>query len=89
MIKAQSEHQQYSPAAIANNILWLAREEGISVTVMKLLKLVYIVYGWTLASLDHKLFNEPIQAWKHGPVIPSIYYQFDNFGSKPIDTFCR
>lgn len=77
----------YSPAAIANNILWLAKEEGKTVTPMKMLKLVYFVYGWTLALKNRKIFNDPIQAWKHGPVIPSLYYQFQRFGKDPIDSF--
>lgn len=83
--KAQSK--QYSPEAIANNIIWLAQQEEKTVTPMKLLKLVYFVYGWALALKERKLFNEPVQAWKHGPVIPSLYYQFQGFGSTVIDTF--
>jgi len=75
----------YSPAAVANNILWLARQEERPITIMKLLKLVYIVYGWVYAMTDRKVFKEPIQAWRHGPVVPSLYYQFQSFGSEPID----
>jgi uncharacterized phage-associated protein len=78
------EHKQYPPEAIANNILWLAHREGVPVDPMKLLKLVYIVYGWSLALLKRKLFNDPIEAWKLGPVVPSIYYQFQRFGRDPI-----
>lgn len=78
-------YKQYPPEAIANNILWLAHREGVPITPMKLLKLVYIVYGWSLALLKRrKLFDEPIEAWKWGPVVPSIYYQFQRFGREPI-----
>lgn len=52
---------------------------------MKLLKLTYIAYGWVIAVLNVKLFEEEIEAWKYGPVIPSIYHEFKHFGSAPIE----
>jgi uncharacterized phage-associated protein len=30
------------------------------------------------------LLNEAIEAWRYGPVIPSVYQQFKDFGPKPI-----
>jgi uncharacterized phage-associated protein len=85
------EHKQYPPEAIVNNILWLAHREGIPITPMKLIKLVYIVYGWYLALFnDARIFDSdknPIEAWDHGPVIPSLYHQFKKFGARPIDEF--
>ena len=79
--------KKYPPEAIANSILWLADEEGRPVTPMQLIKLVYFVYGWVLALLDRKLFDDPIEAWQHGPVVPRIYYQFQKFGGDPITAF--
>lgn len=62
-----------------------AVKDGISISPMKLLKLVYIGYGWSLATLDRKLFDEPILAWAHGPVIRSVYDEFKHYGKSPID----
>lgn len=76
---------KYTPAHVANFILKRAKEENIKVTQLKLLKLVYLLYGWVLAVLDKKLFDEPIHAWQLGPVIPSLYHEFKRFGSDPID----
>jgi hypothetical protein len=78
------ENTTYRPAHIANYILWRAWEENIEITPMKLIKLVYIAYGWNLAINDKPLFDEKILAWKYGPVIPSIYHEFKRFGNKPI-----
>lgn len=64
---------------MANFFLDKAEEEGIGVSLMKLLKLVYIGYGWMIAVLDRAPFDEPIEAWEHGPVIPSLYHEFKHF----------
>ncbi len=75
----------YTPQHVANFFLDRAEDEGIPLTQLKLMKLVYIAYGWYLAITGEKLFVENIQAWKHGPVIPSLYHEFKHFGSQPID----
>lgn len=74
----------YSPQHIANYFLDKADEEHLPMTPLKLLKLVYIAYGWNLALKEEKLFDEPIEAWDHGPVIPSLYHEFKHFKSNPI-----
>ena len=75
----------YRPAHIANYILWKAWKENIEITPMKLIKLVYIAYGWNLVfNDDQSLFEEKILAWEHGPVITSIYNEFKKFGNRPI-----
>ena len=77
---------KYTAFHIANYFLWRAWEEGIEITPLKLIKLVYIAYGWNLVlNKDRsKLFEERIEAWKYGPVIPSVYHEFKKFGKKPI-----
>lgn len=74
----------YSPLAIANSVLEEAWSQGKRLTIMQLLKLVYIAHGWSLALLNAPLVNEEPEAWQHGPVFPSIYRQFRRFGSAPI-----
>lgn len=74
----------YLPAHIANFFLWNADKEGIKdMTPMKLIKLVYISYAWSLAIYQNKLFNERIEAWRYGPVIPSIYHEFKRWETLP------
>lgn len=76
---------QYTPQHIANFFLDQAEKEGLPLTQLKLMKLVYIAYGWYLAIAGERLFDDPIQAWKHGPVIPSLYHEFKHWGSEPIE----
>lgn len=70
---------------IANYFLAKAHEEQLPITQLKLLKLIYVGYGWVAAVLSRKLFEEDIEAWQHGPVIPSIYHEFKHNGSSPIE----
>ena len=74
----------YSAGQVANYILDLADRDGVAVTPMKLQKLVYIAYGWAMALYDLQLFREQIQAWKHGPVIPSLFHEFKVYTNNPI-----
>jgi uncharacterized phage-associated protein len=72
---------KYTASQIADWFLCqIDREAGDSITHLKLQKLVYYAQAWTLAFTKHPLFDEEIQAWAHGPVVPSIYHRFK--GSK-------
>ena len=46
-----------------------------SMTAMKLEKLVYYCQGWHLARHGVPLFEEAIEAWRQGPVVPVLYRQ--------------
>ena len=75
----------YLPGHVANFMLDRADRERRDLSPMKLLKLVYIGYGWALAVLGgRKLFHEPILAWPHGPVVRSLYDEFKHYGRNPI-----
>ena len=56
---------------------------------MALLKLVYFAHGWYLALKNEPLLNERIQAWRYGPVVPSLYHEFKDFGNEPITRLAK
>ncbi len=51
---------------------------------MQLIKLVYIAHGWHLALQQQPLLDEPVEAWKFGPVIASLYHEFKTYGNSAI-----
>jgi uncharacterized phage-associated protein len=52
---------------------------------LKLQKLLYFAQGIYMASSDgQKLFEEPLQAWEYGPVVPYVYHEYKIFGNNPI-----
>lgn len=74
----------YSAKVIANHFLkTYGRQHGIS--PLKLQKLVYLAHGWHLALHDEALVtDEDAEAWQHGPVFPSLYHEFSEFGRGAI-----
>lgn len=56
-------------------------------TLLRLVKYVYIAYGFALAILKKKIIDErfdKVEAWKYGPVIPSVYHTFKHNKNNPI-----
>lgn len=73
-----------NPLVVANNVLNLAFKEKISVTPMKLQKLLYFIYRDYLKNAHEPLFSERFEAWKYGPVLSSVYSKFNHYGSNKI-----
>ncbi|MCC6394512.1 MAG: SocA family protein [Bryobacterales bacterium] len=70
---------------IADYFLGLVDDEaGDSLSNLKLQKLVYYAQGFHLAIHGKKLFQQPIEAWEHGPVVPWLYHQLKQHGAEPV-----
>mgnify|MGYP002616320479 CR=1 FL=1 len=69
---------------VGNNLLQRGFAEKIDITPMKLQKLVYFIYRDYLQKTGKALFNERFETWKYGPVCPSIYKAFKQYGSNAI-----
>lgn len=64
----------YDARQIAGWFVNRANRDGRTLTIMQLLKLVYIAHGWHLeTSGGAPLIRNKIEAWKFGPVIPDVY----------------
>lgn len=76
-----------SALSVANYFIDLANQERVEIKPLKLMKLVYIAHGFMLAIMDRSVFNprfDIVEAWKYGPVVPSVYHSFKSFGNSPI-----
>ena len=51
---------------------------------MQVHKLSYISHGFTLALEDVPLFKSRVEAWKYGPIMPTLYYALRRYGGEPI-----
>lgn len=57
----------------------------VNITNLKLQKLLYYAQGFNLAIKDKALFEEEIEAWVHGPVVPEVYSEFKEYTYNEIN----
>jgi uncharacterized phage-associated protein len=69
---------------VARYFLARANEDGGLISPLKMQKLVYYAYVWSLVENEKQLFAESPQAWPRGPVFPSLYRDLKKYGSSPI-----
>lgn len=75
--------------AVCNTILMNSFREGVSVTPMKLQKLVYFIFRDYLKRTGKELFTEQFEVWQYGPVLPSVYSEFKSFQGYRITKFAK
>ena len=75
MLKSHS----FTSLQLANSILETTIAKRIDISLLKLMKLSYITVGYCLY-FDFDPISEDIEAWKWGPVIPSLWGYFREYG---------
>lgn len=81
------EKEKLSCYDIADYFLAQTDEDaGDLISNLKLQKIVYYAQGFYLALYNKPLFDEKIEAWTHGAVVPDLYHHFKTCGSNPIPT---
>ena len=78
-----------SAIALANTILKRAFQEKISVTPMKLQKLIYFVYRKFLQDYGKPILSDNFLVWQYGPVLQSVYDEFKSFRANIITRFAK
>ena len=58
------------------NNLQMEEADADPITNLKLQKLLYYAQGCYLALKGTPLFDDDIEAWEHGPVVPSVYQEY-------------
>lgn len=75
---------------IADYFIEKNNKDNKGLTNKKLQKLLYYSQAWNLVFKNKPLFRDEIEAWVHGPAIPSVYVKFKEFGfsdiKKKVDT---
>lgn len=69
---------------LAKYIIVCCSGDGKGITNLKLQKLLYYAQAWKLALYGKPLFNDPIQAWVHGPVVPPVFREYRDFKWAPL-----
>lgn len=70
---------------VSKVLISLQNPEDNDLSNLKLQKLVWYCFGFYGALTGKTLFNDEINAWEHGPVVPTLYHEFKKFGRAPVD----
>jgi len=75
----------YIASTIAGYFIEKSNKEERPLSVFRLIKLVYIAHGWNLALYEKPLVSNRVEAWKYGPVMPSLHALFKSMDLKKDD----
>ena len=72
---------------VANYMLYIMSDAFDDLTNMKINKLLYFAQGYYLKQYGAPMFQDKIEAWEHGPVVPDVYAAYKGYGDRPIKTY--
>lgn len=75
----------HTASDIADWFLAWAETQDADVSNLKLQKLLYYAQAHHLSETGVPLFGDDLEAWAHGPVVPSIYRKFKRYVNNPIN----
>lgn len=74
----------YSAQDVANYTVSYCTKQNSPISNLKLQKLLYFMWVDYYKKSGQSLFLDDICAWKLGPVVPSVYYEFCSYAGMPI-----
>ena len=70
---------------LAEYVIRRATEKEVTITNLKLQKTLYYLQGYTLRCFEEPAFEEQIQNWQYGPVVPTAYFAYSSYGASPLE----
>lgn len=77
--------QMYDANEVAKLIIDVCMDEGKPITNLKLQKILYFLWIDRYKRTGEYLFDNRVEAWYYGPVVPDVYYRYRTFIADPID----
>lgn len=75
---------EYDAQEVAKFVVNECREARKPVDNLKLQKILYFVWIDYYKKTGKRLFEDSIQAWKYGPVVPKVYTKYRECVAEPI-----
>lgn len=78
----------YKVLDVCRFVINYSNERDYGISNLKLQKVLYFIQAYFLIKKkDHSTcFDEKIEAWDFGPVVPEAYYEYKQYGSGDIPT---
>lgn len=74
----------YSANEIAKEIIIYSNDNNYPISNLKLQKLLYFIQAIFLNEFHRACYEDTIEAWSFGPVVPSVYHNYKIFGAGNI-----
>lgn len=75
---------EHDARSVANELIRRAHDAGRDITPMQVLKLAYYCHAWMLGLYHRPLLEQPIEAWRYGPIVPELYRSLRRYGGEPV-----
>lgn len=78
----------YNVLDVSRYIINYSNKNDYGISNLKLQKILYFVQAYFLINTESKTpcFEEKIEAWDFGPVVPKAYHEYKQYGSGDIPT---
>lgn len=74
----------YPALKVANTLVQMAHRQGASLSAPQVQIFIYFAHAEMLARLGRPLVKEEFAAWRHGPLLESLYHDFKLLGTGPL-----
>ncbi len=76
----------YNVIDVCRHVINYSNEHDYGVSNLKLQKLLYFIQAYFLTNKKDNTpcFDEKIEAWDFGPVVPEAYHEYKQYGSGDI-----
>ena len=78
----------YDVLSICHHVIKYSNNKDYGISNLKLQKVLYFIQAYFLTNKKKRApcFNEKIEAWDFGPVVPKAYHEYKQYGSGDIPT---
>lgn len=77
---------KYNVLDFSAKVIELAEKNRQSITNLQLQKVLYYIQGSFMKFFGMKAFDESIENWTYGPVVKSVWKEYNVYGRKPIQS---
>lgn len=81
LLGKESEKMAYSALEVAKYVINHEHSKDRPITNLRLQKLLYFVQAKILVETGEPCFEDEMQAWDFGPVVPPVYHNYKFFGA--------
>lgn len=74
----------YDVCDVCRYVINYSNKKEYSISNLKLQKLLYFIQAVFIIDKGKQCFNDPIEAWDFGPVVPKAYREFKMYGCADI-----